>query len=243
MFSIVSLEFNVSSFLITVHSFSTLSQFCFALLLKSSSFFHCILLYSHSLFFLRLSQSFCCPLYPTLLFILPSLLLSPFLAVKKVGCSLSLFLSLPRSFLTSTDKENMFTMDHFPVWYRRAAEYPAGQFLYYLPRQDTKGRGHTFTEQTHTHTHTRTHTDTQKTFCAFLFPIFSASFSRMSQKSLSDRLISLQPAGYNCSFLLTSLYIYVVCFQNRFGKCLENVLLFLCKMPTKCQFSLDGYSL
>ncbi|XP_034434859.1 voltage-dependent calcium channel subunit alpha-2/delta-4 isoform X5 [Hippoglossus hippoglossus] len=43
-----------------------------------------------------------------------------------------------KSFLTSTDKENMFTLDHFPVWYRRAAEYPAGQFLYYMPRQDTR---------------------------------------------------------------------------------------------------------
>uniref|UniRef100_A0A8D2ZEC4 Calcium voltage-gated channel auxiliary subunit alpha2delta 4 n=1 Tax=Scophthalmus maximus TaxID=52904 RepID=A0A8D2ZEC4_SCOMX len=65
---------------------------------------------------------------------------------------LLLFSSLPRSFLTSTDKENMFTLDHFPVWYRRAAEYPAGQFLYYMPRQDTRGIGETFTEQTHTQT-------------------------------------------------------------------------------------------
>uniref|UniRef100_A0A3B5M9T9 Calcium voltage-gated channel auxiliary subunit alpha2delta 4 n=1 Tax=Xiphophorus couchianus TaxID=32473 RepID=A0A3B5M9T9_9TELE len=50
-----------------------------------------------------------------------------------------------KSFLTSTDKENMFTLDHFPVWYRRAAEYPVGQFLYYMPRQDTRGSGITFT--------------------------------------------------------------------------------------------------
>ncbi|KAM9328053.1 LOW QUALITY PROTEIN: voltage-dependent calcium channel subunit alpha-2/delta-4 [Pholidichthys leucotaenia] len=41
-------------------------------------------------------------------------------------------------FLTSSDKENMFTLDSFPLWYRRAAEYPAGQFLYYMPRQDTR---------------------------------------------------------------------------------------------------------
>uniref|UniRef100_A0A8C6L8E8 Calcium voltage-gated channel auxiliary subunit alpha2delta 4 n=1 Tax=Nothobranchius furzeri TaxID=105023 RepID=A0A8C6L8E8_NOTFU len=47
-----------------------------------------------------------------------------------------------KSFLTSTDKENMFTLDHFPVWYRRAAEHPAGQFLYYMPRQDTRGSSH-----------------------------------------------------------------------------------------------------
>uniref|UniRef100_A0A669CQH4 Calcium voltage-gated channel auxiliary subunit alpha2delta 4 n=1 Tax=Oreochromis niloticus TaxID=8128 RepID=A0A669CQH4_ORENI len=45
-----------------------------------------------------------------------------------------------KSFLTSTDKENMFTLDHFPVWYRRAAEYPAGKFLYYMPRQDTRAQ-------------------------------------------------------------------------------------------------------
>ncbi|XP_054862492.1 voltage-dependent calcium channel subunit alpha-2/delta-4 isoform X3 [Amphiprion ocellaris] len=45
---------------------------------------------------------------------------------------------IAKSFLTSTDKENMFTLDHFPVWYRRAAEYPAGQFLYYMPRQETR---------------------------------------------------------------------------------------------------------
>lgn len=57
-----------------------------------------------------------------------------------------LFLSLPRSFLTSTDKENMFTLDHFPVWYRRAAENPAGQFLYYMPRQETRGRVYTSLE-------------------------------------------------------------------------------------------------
>ncbi|XP_057712110.1 voltage-dependent calcium channel subunit alpha-2/delta-4 isoform X3 [Corythoichthys intestinalis] len=42
------------------------------------------------------------------------------------------------SFLTATDKENMFTLDHFPLWFRRAAESPAGQFLYYMPRQDTR---------------------------------------------------------------------------------------------------------
>nr|XP_040031281.1 voltage-dependent calcium channel subunit alpha-2/delta-4 isoform X2 [Gasterosteus aculeatus aculeatus] len=43
-----------------------------------------------------------------------------------------------KTFLTSTDMENMFTLDHFPVWYRRASEYPAGQFLYYMPRQETR---------------------------------------------------------------------------------------------------------
>uniref|UniRef100_A0A8C9ZH03 Calcium voltage-gated channel auxiliary subunit alpha2delta 4 n=1 Tax=Sander lucioperca TaxID=283035 RepID=A0A8C9ZH03_SANLU len=52
-----------------------------------------------------------------------------------------------KSFLTSTDKENMFTLDHFPVWYRRASDYPAGQFLYYMPRQETRGSGEIFTDE------------------------------------------------------------------------------------------------
>lgn len=58
----------------------------------------------------------------------------------------------------------MFTLDHFPVWYRRAAEYPAGQFLYYMPRQETRGRGHTFTEQKN-----KTHMGIQNTLGAVLF--------------------------------------------------------------------------
>ncbi|XP_076152344.1 voltage-dependent calcium channel subunit alpha-2/delta-4 [Alosa pseudoharengus] len=37
-----------------------------------------------------------------------------------------------KKFLSAADKENIFTLDHFPLWYRRAAEYPAGKFLYYL---------------------------------------------------------------------------------------------------------------
>ncbi|XP_053720186.1 voltage-dependent calcium channel subunit alpha-2/delta-4 isoform X1 [Synchiropus splendidus] len=43
-------------------------------------------------------------------------------------------------FLASTDQENIFTLDHFPVWYRRAAESPAGQFVYYTPTEATRGR-------------------------------------------------------------------------------------------------------
>ncbi|XP_062339105.1 voltage-dependent calcium channel subunit alpha-2/delta-4 isoform X1 [Osmerus eperlanus] len=43
-----------------------------------------------------------------------------------------------KKFLTKLDKENIFTLDHFPVWYRRAAEYPAGKFLYYIPMGDTR---------------------------------------------------------------------------------------------------------
>lgn len=43
-----------------------------------------------------------------------------------------------RKFLLPSDKENLYTMDHFPVWYRRAAEYPAGRFLYYVPAGDNR---------------------------------------------------------------------------------------------------------
>ncbi|RXN17826.1 voltage-dependent calcium channel subunit alpha-2 delta-4 [Labeo rohita] len=42
-----------------------------------------------------------------------------------------------KKFLSPLDKENIFTLDHFPVWYRRAAENPAGRFLYYVPIDDS----------------------------------------------------------------------------------------------------------
>ncbi|KAG9339103.1 hypothetical protein JZ751_024134 [Albula glossodonta] len=43
-----------------------------------------------------------------------------------------------RKFLTPSDKENLFTMDHFPLWYRRAAEHPPGSFLYYIPNPESR---------------------------------------------------------------------------------------------------------
>eukprot|EP00062_Callorhinchus_milii_P013315 gi/632961306/ref/XP_007896685.1/ PREDICTED: voltage-dependent calcium channel subunit alpha-2/delta-4 [Callorhinchus milii] len=44
-----------------------------------------------------------------------------------------------QKFLTTGDKENIFTLDHFPLWFRRAAETPAGSFLYYLPFEEGTG--------------------------------------------------------------------------------------------------------
>ncbi|XP_051543839.1 voltage-dependent calcium channel subunit alpha-2/delta-4 isoform X2 [Myxocyprinus asiaticus] len=44
-----------------------------------------------------------------------------------------------KKFLSPSDKENLFTLDHFPVWYRRAAENPTGRFLYYVPTEDSIG--------------------------------------------------------------------------------------------------------
>uniref|UniRef100_A0A673X5S9 Calcium voltage-gated channel auxiliary subunit alpha2delta 4 n=1 Tax=Salmo trutta TaxID=8032 RepID=A0A673X5S9_SALTR len=38
-----------------------------------------------------------------------------------------------KKFLTPADKDNLFTMDHFPLWYRLAMENPPGRFLYYMP--------------------------------------------------------------------------------------------------------------
>uniref|UniRef100_A0A6I8N129 Calcium voltage-gated channel auxiliary subunit alpha2delta 4 n=1 Tax=Ornithorhynchus anatinus TaxID=9258 RepID=A0A6I8N129_ORNAN len=38
-----------------------------------------------------------------------------------------------RKFLTLQDKASIFTMDHFPLWYRRAAEHPAGSFVFSVP--------------------------------------------------------------------------------------------------------------
>ncbi|XP_045686561.1 voltage-dependent calcium channel subunit alpha-2/delta-4 isoform X4 [Phyllostomus hastatus] len=37
-----------------------------------------------------------------------------------------------RKFLTPEDKASMFTMDHFPLWYRQATEQPAGSFVFNL---------------------------------------------------------------------------------------------------------------
>lgn len=47
-----------------------------------------------------------------------------------------------RNFLTPADKQNLFTMDHHPIWYRLAAKNKPGQFYYYVPVDDiNKGAG------------------------------------------------------------------------------------------------------
>lgn len=52
------------------------------------------------------------------------------------SCSL---VSAGRKFLTRKDKESIFTMDHFPLWYRRAAEHPPGSFIYSIVSEDDAG--------------------------------------------------------------------------------------------------------
>lgn len=44
-----------------------------------------------------------------------------------------LLLSISRDFLQAGDKENIFNADHFPLWYRRAAEQIPGSFVYSIP--------------------------------------------------------------------------------------------------------------
>ncbi|KAJ7418727.1 Voltage-dependent calcium channel subunit alpha-2/delta-4 [Pitangus sulphuratus] len=46
-----------------------------------------------------------------------------------------------RKFLTQKDKESIFTMDHFPLWYRRAAEHPPGSFIYSIVSEDDSEGG------------------------------------------------------------------------------------------------------
>ncbi|XP_059401936.1 voltage-dependent calcium channel subunit alpha-2/delta-4-like isoform X1 [Carassius carassius] len=49
-----------------------------------------------------------------------------------------------KNFLTPVDKENLFTVDHFPIWYRMAAENKPGQFFFYVPHDDINKGKNTF---------------------------------------------------------------------------------------------------
>ncbi|XP_031689038.1 voltage-dependent calcium channel subunit alpha-2/delta-4-like isoform X1 [Oncorhynchus kisutch] len=48
-----------------------------------------------------------------------------------------------KTFLTPADKDNLFTVDHFPLWYRLAMENPPGRFIYYIPVEDKDNRDKT----------------------------------------------------------------------------------------------------
>uniref|UniRef100_A0A673Z092 Voltage-dependent calcium channel subunit alpha-2/delta-4-like n=1 Tax=Salmo trutta TaxID=8032 RepID=A0A673Z092_SALTR len=50
-----------------------------------------------------------------------------------------------KKFLTPADKDNLFTVDHFPLWYRLAMENPPGRFVYYIPVEDKDNRDKTGT--------------------------------------------------------------------------------------------------
>ncbi|XP_016116585.1 voltage-dependent calcium channel subunit alpha-2/delta-4-like isoform X1 [Sinocyclocheilus grahami] len=49
-----------------------------------------------------------------------------------------------KKFLTPVDKENLFTVDHFPIWYRLAAENKPGQFFFYVPHDEINKGKNTF---------------------------------------------------------------------------------------------------
>ncbi|XP_029455755.1 voltage-dependent calcium channel subunit alpha-2/delta-4 isoform X2 [Rhinatrema bivittatum] len=48
----------------------------------------------------------------------------------------ALALNMSKKFLQPEEKESIFTMDHFPLWYRLAAEHPAGSFVFFLPSEE-----------------------------------------------------------------------------------------------------------
>uniref|UniRef100_A0A671YMH1 Calcium channel, voltage dependent, alpha2/delta subunit 3 n=1 Tax=Sparus aurata TaxID=8175 RepID=A0A671YMH1_SPAAU len=45
----------------------------------------------------------------------------------------NLFVPADQDFLTAEDKEGVFNADHFPLWYKRAAEQVPGTFVYSIP--------------------------------------------------------------------------------------------------------------
>lgn len=47
-----------------------------------------------------------------------------------------------RKFLTPEDEASIFTMDHFPLWYRQASEQPAGSFVFNLRWAEGPGNLH-----------------------------------------------------------------------------------------------------
>ncbi len=57
--------------------------------------------------------------------------------LRDFGLSPNVLILWPhRKFLTPVDKKNLFTVDHFPIWYRLAAENKPGQFFFYVPHDD-----------------------------------------------------------------------------------------------------------
>lgn len=47
-----------------------------------------------------------------------------------------------RKFLTPEDEASLFTMDHFPLWYRQASEQPPGSFVFNLRWEEGPGNLH-----------------------------------------------------------------------------------------------------
>ncbi|XP_063052079.1 voltage-dependent calcium channel subunit alpha-2/delta-4 [Engraulis encrasicolus] len=95
-----------------------------------------------------------------------------------------------KKFLTPIDKKNLFTVDHFPDWYRIAAESTPGRFLFYMPQEeDNKG------ERIIIAITAATVTSGKRTAIAAAIGV------QMSVLSLQSRLLSIaiQPADMDCS--------------------------------------------
>uniref|UniRef100_A0A452V2D0 Calcium voltage-gated channel auxiliary subunit alpha2delta 3 n=1 Tax=Ursus maritimus TaxID=29073 RepID=A0A452V2D0_URSMA len=56
-----------------------------------------------------------------------------FLGTRTGLSRINLFVGAEQDFLKAGDKENIFNADHFPLWYRRAAEQIPGSFVYSIP--------------------------------------------------------------------------------------------------------------
>uniref|UniRef100_A0A096LRI8 Calcium voltage-gated channel auxiliary subunit alpha2delta 4 n=1 Tax=Poecilia formosa TaxID=48698 RepID=A0A096LRI8_POEFO len=59
-----------------------------------------------------------------------------FLGTRSGLMRLNLYFSSVKKFLTPLDKNNLFTIDHFPLWYRLAVENTPGRFFYYADFPD-----------------------------------------------------------------------------------------------------------
>uniref|UniRef100_A0A3Q1CJB5 VWFA domain-containing protein n=1 Tax=Amphiprion ocellaris TaxID=80972 RepID=A0A3Q1CJB5_AMPOC len=79
-----------------------------------------------------------------------------------------------KKFLTPTDKDNLFTIDHFPLWYRLAVENTPGSFYYY-PTND-KGLPLNISSALNIHYHSNVwgHPDN------FMFPMKTHTFLKNS---------------------------------------------------------------
>lgn len=74
------------------------------------------------------------------LFVVPDELTNQYVCFENVVCRrgprsgvLTSTSCVCRDFLTAEDKEGVFNADHFPLWYKRAAEQVPGTFVYSLP--------------------------------------------------------------------------------------------------------------
>uniref|UniRef100_A0A8B9CIW8 Calcium voltage-gated channel auxiliary subunit alpha2delta 4 n=1 Tax=Anser brachyrhynchus TaxID=132585 RepID=A0A8B9CIW8_9AVES len=94
-----------------------------------------------------------------------------------------------RKFLTRKDKESIFTMDHFPLWYRRAAEHPPGSFIYSI-LSDGVRRGSAGAE-------------------AARFTLQTAAHSRSHHYAISDVASLSSPQVLNCFLIDNNGFILI----------------------------------